>query len=918
MPLSMDNFFWPSVFQILDFTLKFEETILEIVPASSFLLIGALVYLHYRRQPTYIRDGPLLFLKIGVAIVLVGLQAVSLALRSTSKAYQTNTTLSAAELDVVAACGLIILVVAEHRHAVRASAFIGLYLLLSLLIDTIEARSYFKRGMTSLGAISVASAVVRLTLLVLDEVPKVNLIIDPIIRDASGREATSGFWSRTLFFFMGPIFRVGFKLYFSRIQQFLCQEEHEDPRIMIGQIQSQISPDSAALVHFAEVTVAPRCSGTAILRNINLEIRPGSTTAVFGPTGSGKSTFIDAILGEADILDGQLFANDVAIAYCGQSAYLPNTTIQECIVGHCEYTESWFNTVVRSCQLAEDLQRLPGGKDYVVGPGGMALSGGQRVRVSIARAAFALAQLVVLDDSLSSLDGRTAQALLKGLFGEGGVLRQNRAAVVISSNMVDCVDFADQYVVLEGEGKFSTSTPRSDPNIRTRLEWLFSTSCTATSNSAPSEGEASTDQTSTLTATTTGNQEADDKLRQQGGRSLYSFWWRFAGRMPFGVWFVLIVLTGVADASPKIVLRYWAAKAAYERRYFIAYAILPFVAGGLVCVSLLVMFRVLAPRTARGLHAELTKTVFKASLGVLGAGDTGSIMNIECFNGVIVSWTHLETSIGALFRLQKFAQSTPKEDDGNTPLPADWPSAGKVEVDVRAARYEAAPDQPQRPPVLKEVSLSVDAGTRLGIVGRSGSGKTSLLLALLGFLQYDGSIKIDGVEVRDTNRDELRSRIVTITQDNVVLEGTIRQNLLPFDTAWGEQPFGPKTERENNVDRQKDAILQETLVRLQIWDSLEEAGKLDAVVGKVGYSHGELQMLCIARAVVRRRLTGSRLVLVDEGTSTVDRWRDLLVRETIQQYFSKCTIIVIAHRDETIVDASAIVTLSHGKVVQRQ
>lgn len=873
-------------------------------------------------------------------------------------------------------------------------------------------------------------------------------------------------------------------VYFSRIQQFLCQEEHGDPRIMTGHIQSRSFPDSEALVLFADATVAPRCSGTAILKNISLEIRPGSTTAVFGPTGSGKSTFIDAILGEADILDGQLLASDIAIAYCGQSAYLPNATVQECIVGYCEYTESWFNKVVESCQLAEDLQRLPGGKDYVVGPGGMALSGGQRVRVSIARAAFALAQLVVLDDSLSSLDGPTAQALLKGLFGEDGVLKQNRAAVVISSNMADCVDFADQYVVLEGEGKFSTSTPQSDPKIRTRLEWLFSTNCTTTSNSAPSDGDASADPTSTLTATAASNQEADDKLRQQGGKSLYSFWWRLAGRMPFASWVILIMLTGVADASPKIVLRYWAAKASYERKYFIAYATLPFVAGSLVFVSLLIMFRVLAPRTARGLHAELTKTVFKASLGVLGAGNTGSIMNLysldmtlvakmipahthntfyftctssaqlgiilsgaiyllaavpflglvlfylqrfylrtsrqlrhldleaqaplvssiqdtsrglvytrsfgwqiqnmernfrlldeaqkpvyllycaqvfltlvldllvallslllvtfavylqqatsanaigvsflslivisECFNGVIVAWTHLETSLGALLRLQKFAQNTPKEEDGDTPLPADWPSAGKVELDVRAARYEAGPDQPQRRPVLKEISLSIDAGTKIGIVGRSGSGKTSLLLALLGFLQYDGSIKIDGVEVRDTNRDELRSRIVTITQDNVVLEGTIRQNLLPFDTAWGEAPLGPKTEREIDEGRQKDAILQETLVHLQLWDSLEQAGKLDAIVSKVGYSHGELQMLCIARAVVRRRLTGSRLVLVDEGTSTVDRWRDLLVRETIQQYFAKCTIIVIAHRDETIADAGARITLSHGEVVQQQ
>lgn len=305
------------------------------------------------------------------------------------------------------------------------------------------------------------------------------------------------------------------------------------------------------------------------------------------------------------------------------------------------------------------------------------------------------------------------------------------------------------------------------------------------------------------------------------------------------------------------------------------------------------------------------------SANAVGVSFLSLIVISQCFNAVIVAWTHLETSIGALARLKSFTQNTPKEQDGNKPLPADWPSAGNVEVNVRSAWYETPVDQPQ-PPVLGDVSFSVDPGKKIGIIGRSGSGKTSLLLALLGFLRYDGSIKIDGVEIRDANRDELRSRIVTITQDNVVLEGTIRQNLLPFDTAWGDQPLGAMTEKQSIEAGRKDAVLREVLVRLRIWDSLEEAGELDAIVEKVGYSHGELQMLCIARAVVRRRLTGSRLVLVDEGTSTVDRWRDLLVRQTMKQYFADCTIIIIAHRDETIADANATITLSRGEVVRRR
>lgn len=869
---------------------------------------------------------------------------------------------------------------------------------------------------------------------------------------------------------------------FERVEAYLCQAEHKDPRVMSSQSRGQSSVDATSLIQFDDAALARRGSEVPILRKVNVKIEPGSISTVFGPTGSGKTTFIDAILGEANLVDGDIFANDIAIAYCGQSVYLPNATIQECIVGYCEYEETWFDTVVRCCQLADDLRWLPGGKDYVVGPGGIALSGGQRIRVSIARAAFALARLVVLDDSLSSLDGTTARALLRDLCGSEGIFKRNGCAVVISSNMSACINYADQYLVLDGEGSLAVSTPKSNPNIRTQLDWLFDQENTASSSSSHPDDHAATGQLAALVQEESSDEEA--ARRQHGDLSLYNFWLGHVGRFRFVKWVIMVLLNTLIDAAPNVVLRYWISIAPEDKRFFIAYATLPFVCAGFAVLTLLTIFHSIGPRAAQGLHASLTESVFHASLGFLGATSSGSVMNmfsldmnlltkgipaytyntlyfgmvgltqmgivlsgafyllvfipfigtfIYClqrfylrtsrqlrhldlesqaplvasveqtshgliyirgfgwqkqnmehnfraldesqkpvyllysaqvflslvlelmsavlamllilftiylkkgtsenaiglsflsliaigpvWNSVVIQWTHLETAVGALDRVRGFVENTPQEKDGTAVLPENWPSTGQVEINMNTARYGPGPNQEERTPVLRDFSFSVAAGKKVGIIGRSGSGKTSFLLALLGFLTYDGSMKIDGVEIRDIPKDQLRSRIVTITQDNVVLDGTIRQNLLPFDTEWGEKRQGPLTEKEAIAAAQMDEFLRELLVRLRIWDPLEDNGKLDADVSKVGYSHGELQLLCIARAVVRRKMTGSNLVLVDEGTSSVDLWREKIVRQMMQQYFQGCTIIVIAHRDETIADANITITLANGKVIKRR
>ncbi|TQV90059.1 ABC multidrug transporter [Cordyceps javanica] len=284
------------------------------------------------------------------------------------------------------------------------------------------------------------------------------------------------------------------------------------------------------------------------------------------------------------------------------------------------------------------------------------------------------------------------------------------------------------------------------------------------------------------------------------------------------------------------------------------------------------------------------------------------------FNRTVLRWTVMETSIGSLSRLRDFLHDTPTEVKKETiDLPEQWPQTGKVEFRNVVARYRSD-KLDQQPPVLQNLSLQIPPGKKVGIMGRTGSGKSSLLYSLLGFLEYEGTIEVDGVDISTVQPDQLRSRIITISQEVVELDGTIRDNLLPFEKSWPDEMRSVRDEKERVELERKDQIARETLVRLGIWEQLLPKGGLEASLENAGYSQGEKQLFCIARAVVRRRLTDSRLVLVDEATASVDTWRDQIVREMMVSYFRGCTMIVVAHREETIADSNRIVHMASGHI----
>lgn len=193
------------------------------------------------------------------------------------------------------------------------------------------------------------------------------------------------------------------------------------------------------------------------------------------------------------------------------------------------------------------------------------------------------------------------------------------------------------------------------------------------------------------------------------------------------------------------------------------------------------------------------------------------------------------------------------------------------------------------------------------------SGKSSLLLTILRLLDSTGSISIDGVDISNVPHEELRSRITTIPQDCIEFSRSVRENLNPYDLL-GKECEGRKDVKSSQYDN----AMTKALSRVGLLEYVSSHGGLDADMSDLGLSHGQKQLLGLARAVLHNELTGSRLVLIDEATSNVDRETDQRMRTIISDAFSGCTILTIAHRLETVQDVDLIVELDAGRLIRQE
>uniref|UniRef100_A0A8H8CI96 Multidrug resistance-associated ABC transporter n=1 Tax=Psilocybe cubensis TaxID=181762 RepID=A0A8H8CI96_PSICU len=776
------------------------------------------------------------------------------------------------------------------------------------------------------------------------------------------------------------------------------------------------------------------------LENLHIEIQKGSFVAIVGRVGSGKSSVLQAMIGEMKKTNGDVTFGGT-IAYVPQSPWIRNATVRENIVFGCKDDDERFEEVIRACSLEHDLQILPHGERTEIGEKGITLSGGQKARVSLARAAYSQSDIVLLDDPLSAVDAYVGKNILEQCLLQGPLATRTRILVTHALHVLHTTD----YIYVMDHGKIVEQGTYNDLVANSTV---FSHLIEEYGNDLSGENRNKTSTNITQAGTGKSNKtikdDVDDALMQAEERNTGAVSWEVWKKyleMAGGLYWVpiifgLLFLSQANNVATSLFLGFWTGDTIHhftQGDYMAVYgslgasgAVLTFLLTWAFIISgLIASLNLYKLALARVIHSPVSffdttpmgtiglvfyvfpfLGIIFAPLGIFG-GQTSRFtvtvvalqriywlecifklrgfksdlwnlyaetltglstiraygeqnrsikdaqhgldmenrafimtiamqrwlaLRLEFFGNILVlgiglfgaglrtSVTPSKISVVMTYTLSAemislFAQSEqnmnavervlhytelPSERDDAEPIepPESWPAEGIITFrDVKMAYRD------NLPLVLKGISFKTTAGEKIGIVGRTGSGKSSLIQALLRLVEpQEGEIEIDGVDILRLHFNTLRTRIAFVPQDTTLFLGTLRENL---------DPLGLRTDAELISILQRAWLLPKDG---PVDPSVEAKFSLDSVVGDEGsnYSVGERQLLALCRALVKN----SRIIILDEATSSVDAETDSKLQRTIQHEFASSTLLCIAHRLNTIAHYDRIIVMDDGRIAE--
>lgn len=278
--------------------------------------------------------------------------------------------------------------------------------------------------------------------------------------------------------------------------------------------------------------------------------------------------------------------------------------------------------------------------------------------------------------------------------------------------------------------------------------------------------------------------------------------------------------------------------------------------------------------------------------GLVGLSITYALQITQSMNWLVRMTSDIETNIVSVERIKEYGQTKQEAAwvvEHTTPN-KEWPEQGRVQFNDYKVRYREGLDL-----VLRGIDFEVNGGEKIGIVGRTGAGKSSLTLALFRIIEAaEGKISIDGIDISVLGLHALRSRLTIIPQDPVLFSGSLRMNLDPFESKSDDDIW-----KSLELAHLKSFV---TTLTAGLNHEISEGGE--------NLSVGQRQLVCLARALLRK----TKVLILDEATAAVDLETDDLIQKTIRTEFKDCTVLTIAHRLNTIMDSDRVIVLDKGMI----